>query len=213
MARRRDERIDRAVLAAVSELVREVGYSALTMEAVAARAGTTKPAIRRRWRSRPHLVVAAMADERVGVVEIDTGCLHCDIVGHLEALRVGMADPALGRVIPALLADLADDPRLHEEFLAIVWEPRRNACAVSLRRARERGEVVKDLDVDLLLDLFAAPVVFRALFRHAELGPDLAELVTHAVLVGVGDTRASYCTNPAGQASSRGTAPRSPFAT
>ncbi|MBO3674640.1 TetR/AcrR family transcriptional regulator [Streptomyces sp. NEAU-YJ-81] len=197
MARRRDERIDRAVLAAVSELVREVGYSALTMEAVAARAGTTKPAIRRRWKSQQHLVVAAMAHERVGVVEIDTGCLHCDIIGHLEALRVGMADPALSRVIPALLADLANDPQLHEEFLAIVWEPRRNACVVSLRRAQERGEV-KQLDIDLLLDLFAAPIVFRALFRHAELGPDFAELVTHAVLVGVGDTRTSYCTHPAG---------------
>ncbi|AGP59591.1 TetR/AcrR family transcriptional regulator [Streptomyces rapamycinicus] len=197
MARRRDERIDRAVLAAVSELVREVGYSALTMEAVAARAGTTKPAIRRRWKSRQHLVIAAMAHDRVGVVEIDTGCLHCDIVGHLEALRVGMADPALSRVIPALLADLADDPRLHEEFLAIVWEPRRDACGVSLRRAQERGEV-KQLNADLLLDLFAAPVVFRALFRHAELGPDFAELVTHAVLVGVGDNRPSYCTRPTG---------------
>ncbi|MEE4599195.1 TetR/AcrR family transcriptional regulator [Streptomyces sp. DSM 41524] len=202
MARRRDERIDRSVLAAVSELVREVGYSALTMEAVAARAGTTKPAIRRRWKSRQHLIVAAMAHERVGVVEIDTGCLHCDIVGHLEALRVGLADPALSRVIPALLADLANDPQLHEEFLTIVWEPRRNACAVSLRRARERGEV-RQLDVDLLLDLFAAPVVFRALFRHAELGPDFAELVTRAVLVGVGDSRTSYCTRQAGQASSR----------
>ncbi|EXU69854.1 TetR family transcriptional regulator [Streptomyces sp. PRh5] len=202
MARRRDERIDRSVLAAVSELVREVGYSALTMEAVATRAGTTKPAIRRRWKSRQHLIVAAMAHERVGVVEIDTGCLHCDIVGHLEALRVGLADPALSRVIPALLADLANDPQLHEEFLTIVWEPRRNACAVSLRRARERGEV-QQLDVDLLLDLFAAPVVFRALFRHAELGPDFAELVTRAVLVGVGDSRTSYCTRQAGQASSR----------
>ncbi|TMU98668.1 TetR/AcrR family transcriptional regulator [Streptomyces sp. DASNCL29] len=202
MARRRDERIDRSVLAAVSELVREVGYSALTMEAVAARAGTTKPAIRRRWKSRQHLIVAAMAHERVGVVEIDTGCLHCDIVGHLEALRVGLADPALSRVIPALLADLANHPQLHEEFLTIVWEPRRNACAVSLRRARERGEV-RQLDVDLLLDLFAAPVVFRALFRHAELGPDFAELVTRAVLVGVGDSRTSYCTRQAGQESSR----------
>ncbi|MCQ8192001.1 TetR/AcrR family transcriptional regulator [Streptomyces rugosispiralis] len=197
MARRRDERIDHAVLAAVSELLREVGYSALTMEAVAARAGTTKPAIRRRWKSQQHLVVAAMAHERVGVVEIDTGCLHCDIVGHLEALRVGMADPALSRVIPALLADLANDRQLHEEFLAIFWEPRRDACVVSLRRAQERGEIAQ-LDIDLLLDLFAAPIVFRALFRHAELGPDFAELVTRAVLAGVGDTRRSSCTHPVG---------------
>ncbi|USX52911.1 TetR/AcrR family transcriptional regulator [Lentzea sp. HUAS12] len=188
MARRRDERIDHAVLDAVSALVREVGYPALTMEAIAARAGTTKPAIRRRWQSRQQLVVAAMARDRIGLTEIDTGCLHCDLVGHLEALRTGLEDPALGPAIPALLADLADDPVLHEEFLAVLWEPRRQACVATLRKAQDRGELEPSADVDLVLDLFAAPVMFRALFRHAPMGPDFAELVTGAVLDGVGAT-------------------------
>ncbi|WP_410567195.1 TetR/AcrR family transcriptional regulator [Amycolatopsis sp. cmx-4-61] len=199
MARRRDDRIDHAVLAAVSELVREVGYSALTMEAIATRAGTTKPAIRRRWRSQQQLVVAAMARDRVGVVEIDTGCVHCDIVGHLDALRAGLADPALSRVLPGLLADLADDPQLREEFLAVVWEPRRQACLVSLRGAQERGELNQLGDLDLLMDLFAGPIVFRALFHPAEMGPDFAELVTHAVLAGVGGAETPHCTNAAGR--------------
>jgi AcrR family transcriptional regulator len=185
MARRRDERIDQAVLAAVAALLREVGYSALTMEAIAQRAGTTKPAIRRRWRSQQHLVVAALAAERTGVVEIDTGCSRCDLVGHLEALRLGLADPALARVLPALTADLADDPELRQDFLAVVWEPRRAACAVSLRKAEARGDLRPGLDVDLVLDLFAAPVVLRALFGHRELGPAFVQDVVHAVLSGV----------------------------
>ncbi|SEQ91636.1 TetR/AcrR family transcriptional regulator [Lentzea albida] len=188
MARRRDERIDHAVLDAVSALVREVGYPALTMEAIAARAGTTKPAIRRRWQSRQQLVVAAMARDRIGLTEIDTGCLHCDLAGHLEALRAGLEDPAFGAVIPALLADLADDPVLHKKFLAVLWEPRRQACVTTLRKAQDRGELEPSADVDLVLDLFAAPVMFRALFRHAPMGADFAELVTGAVLDGVGAT-------------------------
>ncbi|MFD4640093.1 TetR/AcrR family transcriptional regulator [Lentzea sp. NPDC058436] len=197
MARRRDERIDHAVLDAVSALVREVGYPALTMEAIAARAGTTKPAIRRRWQSRQQLVVAAMARDRVGLTEIDTGCLHCDITGHLEALRAGMEDAALGPVIPALLADLAGDPGLHEEFLDVLWEPRRQACVATLRKAQERGELEQTADVDLVLDLFAAPIVFRALFRHAAMGPDFAELVTCAVLAGVGGAAGRECARAA----------------
>ncbi|GAA3547946.1 TetR/AcrR family transcriptional regulator [Amycolatopsis ultiminotia] len=186
MARQRDERIDSAVLAAVTALVRETGYSGLTMEAIARRAGTTKPAIRRRWQTRQQLVVAAMAEERSGVVELDTGCTHCDILGHLEALRLGMADPAVARVLPALVADLADDPELRETFLTAVWQPRREACLVSLRKAGERGELKPGLDADLVLDLFAAPIVFRALFGHRELDPDFPEQVTRAVLSGVG---------------------------
>ncbi|MEU4893379.1 TetR/AcrR family transcriptional regulator [Streptomyces sp. NPDC044780] len=186
MARRRDERIDQALLAAVTELVREVGYPALTMEAIAKRAGTTKPAIRRRWKSQKHLVVEAMAENRAGVVEMDTGCTHCDIVGHLEALRLAMAHSELGHVLPALVADLADDPTLREGFLTAFWGPRREACAVSLRKGVARGDLRPGLDTDLVLDLFAAPVVFRALFGHSELGPEFSEDIARAVLSGVG---------------------------
>lgn len=192
MPRHRDERIDEAVLTAVSALLREAGYAALTMEAIATRAGTTKPAIRRRWKSRQQLVVAAMARDRVGVADIDTGCLRCDIAGHLEALRLGLDDPAMRRVLPGLLADLADDPQLRQEFLDAVWAPRRQACIVVLRKAEQRGDVRLD-DVDLVVDLFAAPIFLRALFRHAPSGPEFSERVTQAVLTGVGSTNAHVC--------------------
>jgi AcrR family transcriptional regulator len=186
MPRRRDERIDHAVLAAVTELLGEVGYSALTMEAIAQRAGTTKPAIRRRWRNQRQLVVAAMANDRIGVVDVDTGCTHCDLVAHLEALRTAMTDPALGNVLPALVSDLADDPELHERFLDAVWQPRREACLVVMERGTARGELRPDLDADLVLDLFTAPVIFRALFGHRPLDARFPEEVTRAVLSGVG---------------------------
>jgi AcrR family transcriptional regulator len=194
--RHRDERIDEAVLTAVSELLREAGYAALTMEAIATRAGTTKPAIRRRWKSRQQLVVAAMARDRVGVTEIDTGCLRCDIIGHLEALRLGLEDPAMRRVLPRLLADLTDDPQLHQEFLDVVWEPRRQACIVLLRKA-EQCDDVRLGDVDLVLDLFAAPIILRALFRHAPSGPEFSERVAQAVLAGVGSADALGCVHSA----------------
>ncbi|MFB7597098.1 TetR/AcrR family transcriptional regulator [Streptomyces sp. NPDC056160] len=186
MARTRDERIDHAVLTAVSELLEEYGYGALTMEAIAARAGTSKPAIRRRWKSQKHLVVDALAHDRVGVVSIDTGCTVCDVVGHLEALRRGLTEPRFGRLLPALVADIADDPELHARFLSVVWEPRREACLRSLRKAEERGDLRPGLDADLVLDLFAAPVVFRTLFGHRPLAPDFVEEIAHAVLRGVG---------------------------
>ncbi|MGV9294547.1 MULTISPECIES: TetR/AcrR family transcriptional regulator [Amycolatopsis] len=196
MARQRDERIDHAVLVAVCELVRESGYSALTMEAIAQRAGTTKPAIRRRWKSQKHVVVAALAEARTGVAEIDTGCTCCDLVGHLDALRIGLADPVFGRVLPALAVDLADDPELREDFLTTFWAPRREACVVSLRKAEERGDLRPGQDVDLLLDLFAAPVVFRALFGHRALTREFVLDVVRALLAGVGAVEKGLCEHP-----------------
>ncbi|SDF35714.1 transcriptional regulator, TetR family [Lentzea fradiae] len=192
MPRQRDERIDDSVLTAVSALMREVGYAGLTMEAIATRAGTTKPAVRRRWQTRQQLVLAAMARDQVGLVELDTGCLHCDLIGQLEALRIGMEDPAMYRVVPGLLADLVDDPVLRQDFLDTVWEPRRASCVIALRNAEQRGEIKFD-DVDLVLDLFVAPVVFRALFRHAPSGPDLSERVALAVLAGIGNPGPYRC--------------------
>ncbi|MDF2582422.1 MAG: TetR family transcriptional regulator, partial [Mycobacterium sp.] len=54
--RPRDPRIDAAILAATSDLLVQIGYSNLTMAAVAERAGTTKTALYRRWSSKAELV-------------------------------------------------------------------------------------------------------------------------------------------------------------
>lgn len=97
-----------------------------------------------------------------------------------------MSDPAFGHVLPALMADLADDPELRETFLAVVWEPRREACVESLKKGEVRGDIRPGLDIDLLIDLFAAPVVFRVLFGHRKLDQEFVRDVIGGVLSGVG---------------------------
>ncbi|MGA5507011.1 TetR/AcrR family transcriptional regulator [Streptomyces umbrinus] len=188
MARPRDERIDHAVLSAVTELLRDVGYSGLTMEAIAQRAGTTKPAIRRRWKNQQHLVVEAMAQMQIGAVKLDTGCTHCDLVRELQAFQDSMSDPAISQVLPGLVADLADDAALRRTFLDIVWEPRRQACIESLKKGMASGTLRPGLDPDLLLDLLTTPIVVRALFGHCSLTSEFPENIVHTVLSGAGAT-------------------------
>lgn len=155
MPRPRDERVSAAVLDAVRDLMAENGYSRLTLQGVADRAGTTTPAVRRRWPSLRHLVVDALAEERAGVVEPDAGCVACDLSAHVEALGAALGGADTGRVLPALVADLADDPELRARFLERFWQPRREACLVSLRAAMERGEVRRDVDPALVIDVVA----------------------------------------------------------
>ena len=79
MGRPRDTQIDAAVLEATLTTLDDSGYGRFTLEEVARRAGTTKPAIYRRWPTRQRLVLAALG-QRLGEERApDTGCTLCDL--------------------------------------------------------------------------------------------------------------------------------------
>ena len=185
MPRPRDDSITDAVIGATRQLCGEVGYRNLTMEALAARAGTTKPAIRRRWPSLRLIVVDAMTRDNVSMAVPDTGSTRSDLIVLVEELRVSMGDVMLGKILPALVVDLADDDALRRSFLDSVWRPRRERTDRILFRGIERGELRADLDLELTQDLLAATVIYRFLFAHADLGPALSEHIVDHVLRGI----------------------------
>ncbi|MFJ9681920.1 TetR/AcrR family transcriptional regulator [Streptomyces sp. NPDC101194] len=187
--RPRDVRIDDAAPQAVMEILNEVGYGGLTMEAVATRAGTSKPALRRRWRSRQHLVVESLT-RVVGVAPTpDTGCTHCDLIAGIGTLSKAFTTTVGRRVLPALVADLANDPELEKEFLNAYFHPRRATTAMALRRGIDRGDIRSDADIDLLLDMLASTTYYRVLFGHLPITPELAEGVVSVVMAGVATER------------------------
>ncbi|MEV4254182.1 TetR/AcrR family transcriptional regulator, partial [Spirillospora sp. NPDC049652] len=185
----RDPRIDDAVPRAVIEILNEVGYGGLTMEGAAARAGTSKPAIRRRWRSRQHLVVGALAATIGTSPTPDTGCTHCDLIAGISTLSDAFATTVGRRALPALVADLADDPELEKEFLDVFFNPRRATTAEALRRGIDRGDIRADADIDLLLDMLASTTYYRVLFGHLPITPELAEAVVSVIMAGVATER------------------------
>ncbi|MFF7250078.1 TetR/AcrR family transcriptional regulator [Embleya sp. NPDC008237] len=183
--RPRDHRIDEAVLAATMRLLEEGGYADFTLEAVAVRAGTTKPAIRRRWPSRRHLIVDALLATMGDAPTPDTGCTHCDLIAGIATLTAAFAGPGTRRVWPALVADIAADPTLAETFFTRLFDPRRAATATALRRGIDRGDIRPDADLDLLLDLLASTTYYRALFGHLPITDTLAEDIVMIVMSGV----------------------------
>ncbi|AXG80273.1 TetR/AcrR family transcriptional regulator [Streptomyces paludis] len=197
--RPRDGRIDASVPVAVLEILEESGYARLTLEAVAARAGTSKPALRRRWRSRQHLVVEALATTIGTSPTPDTGCTHCDLIAGITTLGQAFAAPSLRHTLSGLVADLADDPELAATFLDTFFHPRRASTAEALRRGIARGDIEPDADIDLLLDMLASTTYYRALFGHLPVTEGLAEDVVRVVLSGVGTEqwRARWATRDA----------------
>ena len=184
IGRPRDPRIDAAAPKAALAILEEVGYGRFTLEAVARRAGTTKPAIYRRWPSRQHLVLATLA-EHLGKIEVpDSGCTLCDLN---EAINVFV--DAFSRMPPdvlgPLLADCAQDPDLRAGFMSSLFDPPRTAVARMLDRALARGDLREDIDRKLTLDLLGSLVHYRALFGHAPTRDTEIERAVKALLQGI----------------------------
>ncbi|GAA1388757.1 TetR/AcrR family transcriptional regulator [Pseudonocardia kongjuensis] len=181
--RPRDPQIDAAVLGATMTVLDTSGYAGLSVEEVARRAGTTRPAIYRRWAGKPRLVLAAIA-ARLDVPESpDTGCTLCDFG---EGLLIFLAEFRTIRpdVLGALYADCAADPDLRAQYMRIVFDPPRAAVGAMLDRAISRGHLRPDTDRDQILDLLGSLVYQRALFDNAHLSDREAERLTETLLRG-----------------------------
>lgn len=167
--RPRSKQIDDAVLATTLGMLDEKGYWEISVEAVARAAGTSKPAVYRRWSGRPALVLAALAERLDLPTPPDTGCTLCDIDESfgifLSAYRT-IRPESLG----FLYAECARDPELRARFTQTLVEPARAAVARSLDRAIDRGDLRQNVDRELLLDLVASLVHYRAFFGPDHLG-------------------------------------------
>lgn len=183
--RPRSEEAHRAILDATLALLSEGGYSALTVEGIAQRAGVGKATIYRRWPSKLPLVIEAFS-QLPGFEDPDTGDLVRDLEGMLrEYLEVFRSTP-LGAVVPPLAAELPHDPELMKGFGAVVKERRRPLLA-ALRRGVLRGEIPEDTDLDLAADLIFGPITVRIFFTRPQLDP---ALVPRAVRMALGGIRA-----------------------
>jgi AcrR family transcriptional regulator len=184
IGRPRDPEIDAAVLGATLAVLDDAGYGALTLEEVARRAGTTKPAIRRRWPTRQQLVLAALS-ERLGEARApDIGCTLCDLDESLKVF-VGAFRRMPPGVIGPLFADCAGDRQLRGAFMTALFDPPRAAVRETLERAHARGDLRDDVDVDLILDLVASFIHYRALFGHAATSDVEIERAVETLLHGI----------------------------
>ncbi|GIG65729.1 TetR family transcriptional regulator [Phytomonospora endophytica] len=181
--RPRDPYIDEAVLSAALSVLSEAGYHGLSLEEVARRAGTSRPAIYRRWPGRTHLALAAIASRLNVPAPPDAGCTLCDLAEgfnvFLSAYRTIRPD-----VLSSLYADCAADPELRGRYLDTVIEPSRRAVGRTIEKAIARGDLRPDTDASLLLDLVASLVYYRSLFADDHMSDAEAEKAIEALLRG-----------------------------
>ncbi|QIP83234.1 TetR/AcrR family transcriptional regulator [Streptomyces sp. Tu 2975] len=158
--RPREERVTGAVLDAVVALVAESGMSALTMDAVAARAGVSKPAMYRRWSTKQDLVIAA-AESRIGPLTVpDMGDFRAELRAVLTARMEAYRQPGVDRLLAGVIGAAAEagaEPGAYRAYTTRVMSETRHL----LERGVARGDVRADVDVDATATLVAASLVFR----------------------------------------------------
>jgi len=173
--RPRDPRIDGAVLRATVELLAETGYPGLLVSAIADRAGTSKPAIYRRWPSKAHLVHEAVFPIGAATAIPDTGSLPGDLREMVRRTRDVLTTPAARAALPGLIGEMAADPTLHsallERFAGIIT----GGLAERLERAAARGEVRADVTATELASELAEAVAGLTLVALLTRGTGLDE--------------------------------------
>ena len=184
---RRSERSRQAILAAARELISEVGYAKLTIEAIAARAGVGKQTIYRWWPSKGAVVLDAFlalseAGPEGSMALPDTGDVAADLRAVMRATVAEFADPAFEGPIRALNAEIINDPALAAQYREKLAGPVDEAKKDRLRSAQRAGQLATDADLDLALELLYAPLYQRWLLRTGPLTPDYADALVEAFL-------------------------------
>jgi AcrR family transcriptional regulator len=169
LGRPRDPRIDDSVLRATVELLGTSGYADLSVDAIAKRAGTSKPAIYRRWPSKAHLVHEAVFPISEATELPDTGSLAEDVREMVRRSTGVLTTPAARAAMPGLLAEMATDPSLHVKLLDRFGDVTSRGMTDRLDKAKSRGEVRTDVTAVDLVDAIVGMALMAIITRNHEL--------------------------------------------
>ncbi len=181
--RPRSEEAHQAILNATLELLVEAGFSALTVEGVASRAGVGKATIYRRWPSKLPLVVEAFG-QLPGFEEVDTGDLAEDLKKMLRSYLKEFNSTPLSAVLPSLAGERTHNPELSQLFEP-VSKGRRRPLIRAFERAAERGEISRELDLELAADLVVGPIAVALFFKGGRLSPKMVGPMVDIALEGI----------------------------
>lgn len=183
--RPRDPETEKRILEATLELLAADGYSRLTLDGVAARAGVSKPTIYRRWSGKADLATAAVRTIQVKEPVVDTGSTVEDLVGTLENFRRSLLRPNGLSLVGTVLAEEAHTPELLRYFRERLVGPRRQMLRTILERARERGELREAAQIEVALNLLVGAFYARYL-AGSQVPAGFAREVVEVVWKGLG---------------------------
>jgi AcrR family transcriptional regulator len=184
--RPRSEELRQAILRSALKLLEQKGgFAKLSIEGIAADANITKATVYRWWQTKGALVADAFsvsADDEVSLP--DTDSVERDLSLQMRCL-IRVFRSKRGKLLTAILAGGQSEPELLGAFRDRFLWPRRKRAYETLRRGIDRGELLADSDLDLVLDLLYGPIYMRFLIQHDKLDESFADEIYSLVLNGL----------------------------
>jgi AcrR family transcriptional regulator len=166
-------------------MVGETGYAALSVDAIARRAATSKPAIYRRWPSKAHLVHEAVFPMDAATELPDTGSLAGDVREMVRRTVSVLTEPAARAALPGLVGEMAGDLTLHAALLERFDVILSRGLTERLDDAAARGEVRPDVTAADLIEAVAGIAFLALLTRGAALDDAWVERTATLIMRGI----------------------------
>lgn len=170
------------ILEATLEVLADVGYDRLTMDAVATRAKASKATLYRRWTNKVSLVIEALAHSKGPHEAPDTGSLQGDLTAAFCGMG-GLDDQESVARFGAIVTAVSRDPEFAEAFRRDVLGPKIAASRCIWERAAARGELKDGLDLELFEPALAGIVMHRLFVSGDVPNPDLITRVIDQIIV------------------------------
>lgn len=183
--RHRSLEAEASILKATLDLLERKPLREVTADAIARRAGVSKATIYKWWPNKSLVALDAyLGGMTERVVMPDTGSAELDFTVQLKSVTAFYKSP-LGRLFCQFIAEGQSDPGFLALFRERFLYARRDAARVMWRRGVDRGEIRKEVDGEIVLDLIYGPMVFRLLAGHGSLNDRESEAMVEAVFHGL----------------------------
>lgn len=165
--RPRSTQSHQAILQATLELLAEVGFERMTIDAIATRAGVGKTTIYRRYNAKEELVADAIESLREEVVIPDTGTLWGDVDALIQNAAQITLSPLGRQTVAMIISSASNNPQFAQIYWSKYLQPRRQAFAVVIERAKTRNEIPASLDPALVFDTMSGIMLYTQIFPPA----------------------------------------------
>lgn len=161
--RPRDSELGERILAATRELLAERGYQHLSIDAVARRAGTTRPSVYLRFTDKKDLATRAVATMEVPEPLRVSEDVHADLVAELRHFRTGVTRPNGMSFVGTVLVEERHTPDLIQHFRERLVHPRRRRIVEALERGSRSGMLRPGLDAEVVTTMLVGSIYARYL--------------------------------------------------
>lgn len=181
----RNAEVREAVRRATLELLCDEGFGALTLPAVARRAGVNKTTVYRGWASAAELLDETLAElEALALPDVDTGRFDTDVEAFVASRLRLVREPHAAAILRAVIG-VGEPPPALFAWVETFWKPRRKGWRSPIERAIERGELAPSARAVPLVELVAGPLLLSELATRRRVGRRDVQAIAGVVVAGI----------------------------